>query len=360
MKYPVVVAVLVSLTVLLSWAGQSWLGPLLFPPAVALWWARGDGQRALGLVAASGGAGVLVGITMGFGLGAGLVLGMVSTVFALLGLTLGSGFRDQAPYGQVMARVIAVLFAIACGNILLGGEALRANARAWMDLSIQQLAAPANTGQAPSADTVESAEPETVGTTPDTTGEITPGEAPAPASAVNDEIRAVVEERVAWFFEHWNALIFGTMFILAMLTALALVGLTEWAMRRGGVATRPKGDFRAVRMPDELVWLVIAAALLWMLDRNYPMAPVRVVAWNGAIILAGIYWLCGMAILLHTLAALRLPPMLVVLFLAMFFLAGDAQLLLCALGFFDTWADFRGRLDRALAKRRGNGDSDGP
>lgn len=351
MNYPVAIAVLVTLTVLLSWAGLAWLGPLIFTPAVALWWARGNLDRALGFVAAGGGAGMLVGLTAGAGLAAAMLLGALYAVFALIGLMLGTGFREQAPYGQLLARVIAAVYAIACFNVVAGGDAIRANARAWLEHSVNQLQeAPAQGAlEGPDPYTVESDSPGTAGQG----AEATPP--PQAVAAQQEEVHALLTERIAWFIEHWNALIYGVMFIMAMLTALALMAITEWTMRRAGLGSRPTGDFRALRLPDGMVWLAIAAAALWMLDRNHPLGAGRIVVWNGAIMLAGAYWLRGMAIVLFTVTALRIPPLLAVLFLVLFFLAGDAQLLLCALGFFDTWAGFRDRLARVLERRQGNG-----
>ena len=379
MKYPVAVAVLVTLTVVLSWVGLAWLGPLIFPPTVALWWVRGERGRAFGLVAAGGGAGLLVGITLGLGVPEGLVLGFMIAVFALLGLVLGKGFRDRVPYGRLLARVVAILYVIACFNVVLGGETLRANTRDMMEQSLH-MAGQAPGAVAPADDEDDNAPKETPGEktvekpaeTPaetvespagqaNTSGIATGPESTGPDSADKTEYLAMVEDYGRWVVEHWYALVFGTTFIVSMWMALALVGLTEWTMRRGGVTTRPKGDLRGLRVPDWVVWLAIAATLLWALDRNYPQDTLRIVAWNGGIMLAGVYWLCGLSILFHTVTALRLPPMLVVLFLVLFFMAGNAQLLLCVIGLFDTWADFRGRLDRALARRRErNDDNHGP
>jgi len=112
------------------------------------------------------------------------------------------------------------------------------------------------------------------------------------------------------------------------------------------------GGFRNFRPPDWLVWAAILSALGFFAYGRWPVALVRNVSWNAAIALAAVYWLNGLAVLVFALSALRLRPFLAAaIFLGMVVYPGT-HAVFCGVGFFDTWAEFRPRLRRAIAARR--------
>ena len=70
----------------------------------------------------------------------------------------------------------------------------------------------------------------------------------------------------------------------------------------------------------------------------------RLLVWNGAIALAGIYWLNGFGITVTLVAKVRVPLILVPLLILLLLIVWQAGVVLTMLGFFDTWIEFRNRL----------------
>lgn len=119
---------------------------------------------------------------------------------------------------------------------------------------------------------------------------------------------------------------------------------------------RPAGRFTDLRPHDAVVWLAIGAVGLVFWNERSPQPIVQTVGWNLAIGLFALYMLNGLGVLIHFFDVLRPHP--VVALLVFFVLVFSGGLLLMALlGLFDTWGEFRKRIDaRAQALRDGPDD----
>ncbi len=110
------------------------------------------------------------------------------------------------------------------------------------------------------------------------------------------------------------------------------------------------GSFRAMRPPEWLVWCVIATALLWFADWRWPSEALRLVSWNAALGLVGIYWLNGLSVLVYGLWAWKPHPLTAAAIVLALLLLRLIYLLSIA-GLFDTWGDFRKKVDEMMAVR---------
>lgn len=128
-------------------------------------------------------------------------------------------------------------------------------------------------------------------------------------------------------------------------------------------APETRGSFRQMRTPEWVVWIAIALAGLWFFDRAWPNAAVRLVTWNAAFALSAVYWVNGTSILMYAFGAFQ-PGVLVCCASVMILLMLGVHPVLCAVGFFDTWSNFRRTVDRVIAarergERMNNSEDDG-
>ncbi len=299
------------LTGLFLGLGQFGMGiPLqgaVFPLPTALLMARRMPWGAYGLLpvaalaAAIGGYGPLDGALFG---------GITAT-----GIVLGRSLALGRPYGVVLTQVTLALTIVTSAGLMFHWDAWRAQAIDARHEAEEQL------------------------------------EAIQGASEPSQREEARIE-LVVWLYGHWDAIglgLAGAAVVLASFGMLALVafwlGLTREA--------RPPGErLRDIRPPDALVWPVIGAGLLWLAHARWPDAGFHVYSWNALIVLSAIYWLNGLLITIHALCVYKVRPFVrALLFVAMAYLG--ALPALAPVGLFDTWLDFRGRIDQAAAARDG-------
>lgn len=158
-----------------------------------------------------------------------------------------------------------------------------------------------------------------------------------------------------WLQDNKTALAIGFQFAVNLGVTCVLVSLTVGAMRRWFADPGPEGSFRTMRPPDWLVWLAIGAVVLWMFDQQWPNYSIRFVSWNMAVGVGTIYVLNGLSIFLYGLHVLA--PGFLVLALVIMLVASIGLLpVLGAVGFSDTWIDFRIRCDRLAEAIRSAGD----
>ncbi len=135
--------------------------------------------------------------------------------------------------------------------------------------------------------------------------------------------------------------------LIGILPALAAVGLlfAGWvnllAARRLLARWEPAyADFGALNLwksPDFLVWAVIGAIALMLL----PGHTTRLLALNGLMVLAIIYFFQGIAVTSFYLEKKGVPLLLRAMIYALIALQQIFVLLVVAIGFFDVWANFR-------------------
>jgi hypothetical protein len=154
--------------------------------------------------------------------------------------------------------------------------------------------------------------------------------------------------------EHWPYLIPGVLVATTLFSVALATAFMQFLARRVGAPSAP-GRFRDMRPPDWLVWTAIGCALLGFADRESSNNALRIVAWNGGIVLAGIYWLNGIGILVTAVERIRWPIVVLPL-VALALLTPHMNAMLTVVGFFDTWIEFRAR----LARRGSNAPPDDP
>ena len=155
-----------------------------------------------------------------------------------------------------------------------------------------------------------------------------------------------------WVNEHWQYVLFGLTFSGIATSVCAVVTVaSRWTYRRTGLP-EGVGSFASMRPPEWLVWAVIATVGLWFADRQWPSEALRILSWNAGIGFLAIYWLNGLGILVYGIAAWKPHPLVLMALLMVMIWAGMVSML-PMLGLFDTWSNFRKRIDRLAA---GGGD----
>lgn len=338
MVYAFVLALLTTLSMMFARAGFIGLGPALFPVPVAVYWALGARRRAVGLVVCAALAAWAGSLTLQAAVFYGACAG--------IGLMLGAGFERRWTVGRCLAAVTLAGYALTVAGTLATWDETRGALRDLLSQSLNTMRAQEDQPPGDDAGAGESGKVESA----TETGGAGPPEAVAAAEA-----------RARWVQEHFAALAIGFSLWGVLLLSLALLAVTVWLVRlQGGAeAPLPTGRFSQIRVPEWLVWAAIAAALLFLYDQRWPNGTVRVIAWNSGLALAAVYWLNGLAIAVYAFGRLRLNPFLVFALLVLLLYVPGTHLLVCSLGFFDTWADWRGRDERQTAAQRRADDHNG-
>lgn len=169
----------------------------------------------------------------------------------------------------------------------------------------------------------------------------------AESSGLSNEALANIEVR-HWLLGNWRDTLPGMSFAGILMTACLVVGVVgKWLRVRDNVKIR--AAFASYRPSDWLVWLVIAAALLWFIDQRWHTGIARIVSWNLIFALAGIYWVNGLALFVYGLAAWK-PNIYLTVALVLVLVYGLMPML-AMVGLFDTWGQFRPRMDALIAAR---------
>lgn len=158
-----------------------------------------------------------------------------------------------------------------------------------------------------------------------------------PMNANTEHVLALVN----WFDAHWAYVSFGLLFGMILLCQLLLVSLLYLRVNRTEApSTKVRFEFGRLRIPETLVWVAILTALGWFWDSYYPNDALRLVVWNGAIMLAFIYLINGISIVAFaaTLFQIRRATLAFIVFTLIVF---NLYQVLPAVGFFDTWINFR-------------------
>ncbi|NIA14743.1 MAG: DUF2232 domain-containing protein [Nitrospiraceae bacterium] len=300
--------------VLAALLGLYLIGLALFPVPVAFYMARGHTREAKGLVACAALAGVCVAWVPMTGLGVWQAA-LSGAVVASVGLPLGYGILHRWTYGWTVTAMAVIAGALVIGGAVVTWPQWVAHWDAQYDLLLtQQLKLQEEAGD--SAERIR----------------------------VNTEILRAVKEA-------WPKIGLGlTMFALLVVTCAGLSFAAGWMRRRFEIEGL-RGSFKTMRTSEWLIWVVIAVALVWYVDRKWFDSSWSVVTMNAAIGLAAIYWLNGFSVLLYALSNLR-PPFFVYLAIVVMLVMFRLHPVLCCVGLFDTWSDFRRIVDGVIEKRR--------
>lgn len=293
--------------------GLQILGVSLFPFAIAGCIARGQQRRALGLL-----------ICAALALWAGGTLFpelMLYMMLAGVGIPLGLGVVHRWSYGWTVTAVTAMIFiAFASAFILTWSDWMEQSQAMW-EMWAAQLKKNATE---------------------------------ANSDAVNGSI-----ELLRWMKDHWAALGLGAWMWPSVVAGSIAVSAVSSRFRRRWQIEAFRGSFREMRTSEWLIWAAIATALLCFADYRWPEWNLRLLAWNSALALAAIYWLNGLSVFAFAVGLLRPNMLLLASVVFLFVCAQASHPVLCAIGMFDTWADFRGGLRRfAEARKQREGPDD--
>ncbi len=287
-------------------------GVVVAPIPVAVYASRRRMGEALGLVACA----VLAALAMGGGFRAMVVYALHGSA----GLPLGIGLSRRWFCGWIAAAVTACVVAALLIDLATGFQEWKA----YIDEINEAVLA-----------------------------QIKQAEQQMPADQYEGLLR-----NFGWYRAHWVDLVPGvfTLPVLAS-TCLVVFVMGRWTQRRDP-EIGCRGQFRTMRPPEWLVWVVIATALAWFADQYWPTAWLRTMSWNAALVLAFIYALNGLSILAYVASVLRPNALFYVAVAVVFSMLGGVPLL-SLLGLFDTWSHFRRHVDRLHKAISGRNGSDG-
>ena len=296
----------------------------LYVVPVAVYTHLGQWRRSIGLVAGSllaalaGGTALLailssMGYTPGLQLSSGQFVGLVAmssanaVLVAAVGVVVGVGTARGWTYGRVVSATAAAFCALTGAYLATSWEAFGRIIESMIAGIVEQLNA-----------------------------------------RVAEFGQDVVDEQIAsmqWLGENKFALAAGIEFSVYLAIACLAVSATTVVLRRRFADPGPIGSFRDMHPPDWLVWAAILTAALWFAEREYGGDGLRIVTWNAAVALGSVYFLNGCAIFVYGLQVLAPGPFLTVL-VVFTILMSSMYYTFSFLGLFDTWANFRGRMDR--------------
>lgn len=166
-----------------------------------------------------------------------------------------------------------------------------------------------------------------------------------------NDIRAEYLPALEWLKAHIMEVEFGLMVWPVLASAcIAVEVASRWVRKRFAIAGL-RGSFRTMRVSEWLVWAVIATAAAWFIERQWPSGTLRVVSWNAAFGLAAVYWMNGLSVGAYVVSVLHPPALLLAAMIFLLVMSG-AHSMLCFVGLFDTWWDFRRGADRLAEKQR--------
>jgi MFS family permease len=158
-------------------------------------------------------------------------------------------------------------------------------------------------------------------------------------------------ELMRWWDLNYENVAFGSAFCSVLTLSALTVGLMErWRRDPEDRAKRKPTGFQKMRVPDWVVWMAIAAALMWFADGRWPNPVLRAISWNAALGLLGLYWLNGLSIVLYAMSIFKATLFGMFMVFSGMIIFGFWPML-SIIGFFDTWYDFRKRFRRIAILR---------
>ncbi len=173
-------------------------------------------------------------------------------------------------------------------------------------------------------------------------------------SSQNEEVAETssVIDLLRYLDYYWEDFHLGLIFAQSLLVSLVLVGLLVTRLRiiptedgKNFWSNPNLGSFSRVRPPEHLVWLAILCALILIYDSHYGISEViRLLARNCALGLSFVYWANGLSIMFHITELFNWNAMIMLL-VVLFIFGFWSFPVLAIFGFFDTWWDFRNKLE---------------
>ena len=148
-----------------------------------------------------------------------------------------------------------------------------------------------------------------------------------------DALREGAPQVAGWIVDHGAALF--------LMSTTFLIWLNVLGMRMFFQGRDPSfpdfGDLACWKMPDWVVWLVIAAGVLMIV----PEEIAQIIGLNGMMILLFLYLLQGLSIVQFFCRKKNIPRYLRALFYALIVIYQYLLVFISAIGLFDIWVDFR-------------------
>lgn len=148
-----------------------------------------------------------------------------------------------------------------------------------------------------------------------------------------DALREGAPQVAGWIVDHGAALF--------LMSTTFLIWLNVLGMRMFFQGRDPSfpdfGDLTCWKMPDWVVWLVIAAGVLMIV----PEEIAQIIGLNGMMILLFLYLLQGLSIVQFFCRKKNIPRYLRALFYALIVIYQYLLVFISAIGLFDIWVDFR-------------------
>ncbi len=276
------------------------LGFILAPIPIAMCVLRGQKQRIPFFIMVAGLAGVM-----------SLALGRVTLVLpimltAALGIPIAHAVQRRTPYLPLVMVITATMLVIQFAEMALQWTALSDQRERLLNMIHVQLSGNALL-----------------------TGELSEGR----------EIQLNIQ---VWVLKHWNDVFIGLTISAALIGACCILGWIYRAMFRSGI--EPNGSFAQFRPNEYVVWLAIVVTAIGYYNYHEPNAILQNFSYNTAPGLITLYSLSGLAIVFHAMRLWRPHPILMFVVLLAFFWTGG-MVTLTFLGLFDTWGDFRKRMN---------------
>jgi len=148
-----------------------------------------------------------------------------------------------------------------------------------------------------------------------------------------DALREGAPEVAGWIVNHGAALFLTSTTFFIWLNVL---GMRLFFQGRDP-AFPDFGDLACWKMPDWVVWFVIAVGVMMIV----PEEIVQIIGLNGLIILLFLYLLQGLSIVQFFFRKKNIPRYLRALFYTLIILYQYLLVFISAIGLFDIWVDFR-------------------
>ncbi len=132
--------------------------------------------------------------------------------------------------------------------------------------------------------------------------------------------------------------LFPALVIISAVTFVVLNVLVGMALlRKRGLLSRDFGDLNLWKIPDRMVWFVIAAGIVVLI----PQENARLIGLNLLVVFLFAYVLQGFAIINYFFTRKRVPVFLRWVAYALIFVQNIFLLVVAVIGFADIWVDFR-------------------
>jgi uncharacterized protein YybS (DUF2232 family) len=136
------------------------------------------------------------------------------------------------------------------------------------------------------------------------------------------------------------ALVIGSTLLAVWVSLLSV----RMLLRRWGLPVPDYGPLDHWKAPEMLVWPVIASGILLLV----PSLAAKTVGLNGLVVLMVVYFFQGMAIIAYFFRKKQVPRVARIVLYALITLQQVVMLAVIAVGFFDTWFNFR-KIGKPLA-----------